>query len=214
MGLLQYTGLLSSSDKQVQLPRGTRDLSSQPGIKPALQGRFLTPGPPGKSHRSLHLNKTSRWFWWMLNFENKKLIIKDTPFLRVLFACDTCFPSTPSYFWPHKIALLPPEAPPSLLLLPLSLQVEFESQQWTLKGKIFKTPTNDRFQWKCKEAGLLVTKQIAAYLAIKNVMNGTSLVVLWLRLHASGAVSVPGRRTKIPYATWHSQKKKKKMWWT
>ena len=40
-------------------------------------------------------------------------------------------------------------------------------------------------------------------------VGGTSLVVQWLGLHASnagGVGSVPGRRTKIPHATWHSQK--------
>ena len=39
---------------------------------------------------------------------------------------------------------------------------------------------------------------------------GTSLVVQWLRLHAStagGTGLTPGRGTKIPHAMWRSQKK-------
>ena len=42
---------------------------------------------------------------------------------------------------------------------------------------------------------------------------GTSLVVQWLRLHAStagGGGSIPGQGTKIPHALGHGQKKKKK----
>ena len=42
---------------------------------------------------------------------------------------------------------------------------------------------------------------------------GTSLVVHWLRLHASnagGMGSIPGGGTKIPHAMWHGQKEKKK----
>ena len=42
---------------------------------------------------------------------------------------------------------------------------------------------------------------------------GTSLAVQWLRLCASNARdagSTPGQGTKIPYARWCSQKKKKK----
>ena len=38
-------------------------------------------------------------------------------------------------------------------------------------------------------------------------------MVQWLRLHASnagGASSIPGRGTKIPHATWRSQKIRKK----
>ena len=44
-------------------------------------------------------------------------------------------------------------------------------------------------------------------------MLGTSLVVQWLRLHAStaeGTGSIPGGRNKISHATRHDQKKKKK----
>ena len=40
----------------------------------------------------------------------------------------------------------------------------------------------------------------------------TSLVVQWFRLWAStagGTGSIPGQRTKIPYAVWHCQKLKK-----
>ena len=47
----------------------------------------------------------------------------------------------------------------------------------------------------------------------KNYSLGTSLVVQWLRLHASNAGtvgSIPGQGTKIPYAVWHGQKIKKK----
>ena len=42
---------------------------------------------------------------------------------------------------------------------------------------------------------------------------GTSLLVLWLRLHAStagGTDSIPGWGTKILHATWHGRKKKNK----
>ena len=42
---------------------------------------------------------------------------------------------------------------------------------------------------------------------------GASLVVQWLRLHAStagGMGSIPGRGTKIPHAAWHSHEKKEK----
>ena len=45
------------------------------------------------------------------------------------------------------------------------------------------------------------------------LIQGTSLVVQWLRLCTStaGAVgSIPGQETKIPHAARHSQKKKKK----
>ena len=47
-----------------------------------------------------------------------------------------------------------------------------------------------------------------------NSFGGNSLVVQWLRLSAFTAValsSVPGWGTKIPKATWYSQKKKKKI---
>ena len=50
----------------------------------------------------------------------------------------------------------------------------------------------------------------------KNRSLGTSLVVQWLRLHASTAVGaglIPGRGTKIPHTVWCGQKiklKKKK----
>ena len=43
--------------------------------------------------------------------------------------------------------------------------------------------------------------------------GGTSLAVQWLRIRAStagGAGSIPGQGTKIPRATEHSQKRKKK----
>ena len=43
----------------------------------------------------------------------------------------------------------------------------------------------------------------------------TSLVVQWLRLHAStagGTGSIPGQGTKIPHATQSSQKKKRLTW--
>ena len=42
---------------------------------------------------------------------------------------------------------------------------------------------------------------------------GTSLVVQWLRLlapNAGGMGPIPGQGTKIPHATWHDQKKKKR----
>ena len=48
------------------------------------------------------------------------------------------------------------------------------------------------------------------YKLSKNLKTGTSLVIQWLRLHAStagGMASVPGWRTKIPHVTWGSQKK-------
>ena len=44
---------------------------------------------------------------------------------------------------------------------------------------------------------------------------GTSLAVWWLRLctsNAGGMGSIPGWGTKIPYAVWHDQKKKKKIY--
>ena len=50
-------------------------------------------------------------------------------------------------------------------------------------------------------------------LAFKISPFGTFLVVQWLRLPAStagGMGSIPGPGTKIPHATWRSQKKKKK----
>ena len=43
---------------------------------------------------------------------------------------------------------------------------------------------------------------------------GTSLAVWWLRLctsNAGGMGSIPGWGTKIPYAVWHDQKKKKNL---
>ena len=47
---------------------------------------------------------------------------------------------------------------------------------------------------------------------IKKTYNpGTSLVVQWLRLHASiagGMGSIPGQGAKIPHAVWHGQKQK------
>ena len=50
------------------------------------------------------------------------------------------------------------------------------------------------------------------FLYVRN-MGGTSLAVQWLRLRTSaagGAGSIPGRGTKIPHATQHGQKKRKK----
>ena len=50
-------------------------------------------------------------------------------------------------------------------------------------------------------------------LLLKLGILGTSLVVQWLRLHASNAGGMgltPGRGTKITHAVWHGQKKKKK----
>ena len=46
---------------------------------------------------------------------------------------------------------------------------------------------------------------------LQNISRGNSLVVQWLRLHAStagGAGSIPGRGTKIPHAARYGQKKK------
>ena len=48
--------------------------------------------------------------------------------------------------------------------------------------------------------------------ALKNVLTATSLVVQWLRRHAStagGAGLIPGRGAKTPHAVQHGQKKKK-----
>ena len=48
---------------------------------------------------------------------------------------------------------------------------------------------------------------------LESVVYGISLVVQWLRLHASktqGIGSIPGQGLKISHATWCSQKKKKK----
>ena len=47
-------------------------------------------------------------------------------------------------------------------------------------------------------------------MASKSQATGTSLVVQWLRLHASnagGTGSIPGWGTKIPHALWSGQKK-------
>ena len=47
----------------------------------------------------------------------------------------------------------------------------------------------------------------------KRKKAGTSLAVQWVRLHAStsgGMGSIPAQGTKIPHATPHNQKKKKK----
>ena len=47
---------------------------------------------------------------------------------------------------------------------------------------------------------------------MRNGASGASLAVQWLRLRASNADcvgSIPGQGTKIPHATWHSQRKKK-----
>ena len=46
---------------------------------------------------------------------------------------------------------------------------------------------------------------------LRNIRN--SLAIQWLGLHAStaeGMGSIPGQGTKIPHATQHDQKKKKK----
>ena len=43
------------------------------------------------------------------------------------------------------------------------------------------------------------------------VIENTTLVVQWLRFHASiagGTALIPGWGTKITYATWHGQKNK------
>ena len=48
---------------------------------------------------------------------------------------------------------------------------------------------------------------------VKNGLKGDFPVVQWLRLCASnagGAGSIPGQGTKIPHASWHGQKLKKK----
>ena len=59
-----------------------------------------------------------------------------------------------------------------------------------------------------KEYFLLVCTSV-----VEAAISGTSLTVQWLRLHAFNAGhlgSIPGWGTKIPYAIWCSQKKKKK----
>ena len=59
-----------------------------------------------------------------------------------------------------------------------------------------------------KEYFLLVCTSV-----VEAAISGTSLTVQWLRLHAFNAGhlgSIPGSGTKIPYAIWCSQKKKKK----
>ena len=46
-----------------------------------------------------------------------------------------------------------------------------------------------------------------------NPHPGTSLVIHWLRLHATnagGMGSIPDQGSKIPHAVWYSQKKKTK----
>ena len=58
-------------------------------------------------------------------------------------------------------------------------------------------------------------EMLMAYL-LKDIV-GTSLAVQWLRLHISTAGDmglIPGEGTRIPQATWHGQKKKKKTQWT
>ena len=59
-----------------------------------------------------------------------------------------------------------------------------------------------------------VYESIICFPKFKNSYNlRTSLVVQWLRLHAAtagGMSSIPGLGTKIPRATCHSTKKKKK----
>ena len=53
--VVAYAGF--SFDEQASLPCGMWDLSSLTKIKsafPALEGRFLTTGPPGKSWRALN----------------------------------------------------------------------------------------------------------------------------------------------------------------
>ena len=45
---------------------------------------------------------------------------------------------------------------------------------------------------------------------------GISLVVQWLRLHtfnAGATGSIPSRGTKVPHASWHSQKIKRPQIW-
>ena len=52
----------------------------------------------------------------------------------------------------------------------------------------------------------IIVKQLSSNL---KKWLGTSLVVQWLRFHAStvgSTDSIPGWRTKIPHATWHGQK--------
>ena len=67
--------------------------------------------------------------------------------------------------------------------------------------------------WECKLVQPL-WKTIWRFLnKLKIDLPGNSLAVQWLGLHASTAGvtgSIPGWGTKIPHATWQSQKKKKK----
>jgi len=58
----------------------------------------------------------------------------------------------------------------------------------------------------CREMAISV-------LSVQEIIWKTSLIVQWLRLHASrtrGAGFIPGQGPRIPPALWHGQKKKKK----
>ena len=72
--------------------------------------------------------------------------------------------------------------------------------------------------FKPGENGVIYSKYKKKKMSIKTYMPGTSLMVLWLRLHTQnrGPDLIPGHRTrthvpqlKIPYLTqtWHSQNK-------
>ena len=57
------------------------------------------------------------------------------------------------------------------------------------------------------------TRKALHHLKKNYIIGGASLVVQWLRLHAStagGAVLIPGWGTKTPHAAWHGQKKPQK----
>ena len=54
-----------------------------------------------------------------------------------------------------------------------------------------------------------MSKEAFVKLQARDDFTGTSLVVQWLRHHASTAgdmVLIPGRGTKILHATWHGQR--------
>ena len=79
--LLQHTGV-SCCRVQAQLLRGLRDfsLSGIKSVSPALDGGFLTTGPPGKSHYLVKLLKNTEWYSqaWVIFYILYKLYLHKT----------------------------------------------------------------------------------------------------------------------------------------
>ena len=94
------------------------------------------------------------------------------------------------------------------------------NHQTTKRNKEKETKNKHRINWKTRfEMAIntyvsIITLNVNGLNAsIKRHRVENSLAVQWLGLCASTAVgmgSLPGQGTKIPQATWHSQKKKKK----